>query len=91
MGKFSALKAKYLIGISKIYYIMDSNTLKNMVFSFIIPGLGQYLNEDKQKAMGLFAGAIGLHIFIWFFMNNPLGSVISTAYHAYAAYDVYKN
>ena len=70
---------------------MDSNTLKNTIYSFIIPGLGQYLNQDKQKGLGLFAGAIAIHIFIWFFMNNPLGSAISTAYHAYAAYDAYKN
>ena len=70
---------------------MQSNTLRNTVFSFIIPGLGQYLSSDKQKGVTLFAGAIFLHIFIWFFMNNPLGSVLNTAYHAYAAYDVYRS
>ena len=70
---------------------MDMNSLKYGVFSFIIPGLGQYLNGDKQKGIGLLAGAVLIHIFIWFFMNNPLGSLLNTAYHAYAAYDAYKN
>lgn len=69
---------------------METNQIKNGVFSFIIPGLGQYLLEDKQKAITLFAGAVVLHILIWFFMNNPLGSLINTAYHAYAGYDAYK-
>ena len=70
---------------------MNSNTLRNTIFSFIIPGLGQYLSENKQKGITLFAGAIALHIFIWFFINNAFGSLISTAYHAYAAYDTYRN
>ena len=49
---------------------MDTDSLKYGVFSFIIPGLGQYINGDRQWALGLFAGAILIHIFIWFFMNN---------------------
>ncbi|MBQ2666196.1 hypothetical protein [Methanobrevibacter sp.] len=70
---------------------MDTNSLKNAIFSFIIPGLGQYLSDDKSKGVGLFAAAIALHIFIWFFMNNPAGSLIQTLYHLYAGYDAYKN
>ena len=84
---------------------MESNSLKNGIFSFIIPGLGQILNGDAQKGAALLAGAVILHLFIWsllagavilhlfiwFFMNNPLGSLINTAYHAYAGYDAYKN
>ncbi|MBQ8018283.1 MAG: hypothetical protein IJ258_09305 [Methanobrevibacter sp.] len=66
------------------------NQIKNGIFSFIIPGLGQYLLNDKQKAIGLFAGAVALHLAIWFFMNNPAGSLINTLYHAYAGYDAYK-
>lgn len=85
------IKSKDLRQLSKIHYIMDSNTIKNAVFSFIIPGLGQYLNDDKQKGLTMFAGAIAIHVFIWFFMNNPIGSLVNTAYHAYSAYDVYKN
>ncbi len=69
---------------------MEMNQLKNGIFSFIIPGLGQYLLEDRQKAITLFAGAVILHLLIWFFMNNPLGSLINTAYHVYAGYDAYK-
>jgi hypothetical protein len=69
---------------------MNSNSLKNGILSFIIPGLGQYLNNDKQKGLALLVGAVALHIFIWFFMNNPFGSLINTAYHAYAGYDAYK-
>ena len=70
---------------------MDMNSVKNGIFSFIIPGLGQYLNGDKQKGLGLFGAAILLHIFIWFFMNNAFGSLIQTVYHLYAGYDAYKN
>ena len=77
--------------MAKKHYSMSQNTIRNMIFSFIIPGLGQYLNDDKQKGLTMFAGAIAIHMFIWFFMNNPLGSLANTAYHAYAAYDIYKN
>lgn len=70
---------------------MNNNALKNTVLSFIIPGLGQYLSQDSRKGATLFAGAILIHLFVWFFMNNPLGSVLNTAYHAYAAYDAYVN
>lgn len=70
---------------------MSQDSLKNGIFSFIIPGLGQALSGDKQKGLTLFAAAIAIHLFIWFFMNNPLGSLINTAYHAYAGYGAYKN
>ena len=70
---------------------MDTDSLKYGVFSFIIPGFGQYLNGDKKKGLGLFAAAIALHIFIWFFMNNILGSAIQTLYHLYAGFDAYRN
>ena len=70
---------------------METNSLKNGIFSFIIPGLGQILEGDQQKGLALLGGAIVLHIAIWFFMNNPIGSLINTAYHAYAGYDAYKN
>ena len=70
---------------------MDMDSLKYGIFSFIIPGLGQYLNNDRQKGLGLFAAAVVLHIFIWFFMNNFLGSAVQTLYHLYAGYDAFKN
>nr|WP_294999826.1 hypothetical protein [uncultured Methanobrevibacter sp.] len=70
---------------------MDMNSLKYGIFSFIIPGLGQYLNGDKQKGLTLLGGAVLIHILIWFFMNNPLGSLAQTLYHLYAGYDSYKN
>jgi len=76
--------------MTKISY-MTGNSLRNAIISFIIPGLGQYLESDSKKAMILFGGAVALHLLIWFFMNNPLGSLINTAYHAYAGYDAYKN
>ena len=56
---------------------MDTDSLKYGVFSFIIPGLGH-------------AGAILIHIFIWFFMNNALGSIAQTLYHLYAGFDAFK-
>lgn len=70
---------------------MDTNSLKNGIFSFIIPGLGQALSGDKQKGLALFGGAVILHLLIWFLLNNPLGSLIQTLYHLYAGYDAYKN
>lgn len=70
---------------------MNNDAIKNGIFSFIIPGLGQILNDDKQKGAALLASAVILHLLIWFFMNNPLGSLINTAYHACAGYDAYKN
>lgn len=70
---------------------MNSNSLKNGIYSFIIPGLGEMMNGDMQKGTVLIAGAIILHLFIWFFMNNPMGSLINTAYHAYAGYESYRN
>lgn len=70
---------------------MTENSVKNGIFSFIIPGLGQILNGDVQKGATLLAAAVALHLFIWFFMNNPLGSLLNTAYHAYAGWDAYKN
>ena len=68
---------------------MDTNSLKYGIFSFIIPGLGQYLNDDKPKALRLFTVAILLHLFIWFFMNNTIGSILQTLYHLYAGFDAY--
>ena len=70
---------------------MDTNSLKNGILSFIIPGLGQVLSDDKQKGLALFGGAVILHLLIWFFVNNPIGSLIQTLYHLYAGYDAYKN
>lgn len=70
---------------------MTENSLKNGIFSFIIPGLGQILNHDTKKGATLLAGAVILHLFIWFFMNNPMGSLLNTAYHTYAGWDAYKN
>lgn len=69
---------------------MDNNALMNGILSFIIPGLGQAINGDKQKGIVMFIILILLNIFIYFFMNNPLGHFISLVYSAYAAYDAYK-
>lgn len=69
---------------------MQKNPLVHTVASFIIPGLGQALNGDVRKGVLMFAVLIFLNIFIYFFMNNPLGHVVSWAYSAYAAYDAYK-
>lgn len=80
----------YNIQYTKEVTEMNTDSLKYGVFSFIIPGLGQYLNDDRQWALGLFAGAILLHIFIWFFMNNIFGSGLQTLYHLYAGFDAYK-
>lgn len=69
---------------------MANDALVNAVLSFIIPGLGQVINGDKQKGIAMFIILIFLNIFIYFFINNPFGHFISIIYSAYAAYDAYK-
>ncbi|WP_296801228.1 hypothetical protein [uncultured Methanobrevibacter sp.] len=69
---------------------MANDALMNAVLSFIIPGLGQAINGDKQKGIAMFIVLIFLNIFIYFFINNPFGHFISIIYSAYAAYDAYK-
>ena len=70
---------------------MDTKALKYGIVSFIIPGFGQYLYGQRKKGLILFAIAMALHLFIWFFMNNMLGSAVQTLYHLYAGYDSYIN
>lgn len=70
---------------------MNTNAVTNAILSFIIPGLGQAINGDRQKAITLFLGMIVLHFLVYFFLNNPLGSGVSTLYHIYAGYDAYKS
>ena len=67
-----------------------NDAIVNAVLSFIIPGLGQAINGYKKKGIVMFIILIFLNIFIYFFINNPLGHFISVAYSAYAAYDAYK-
>lgn len=69
---------------------MANDALVNAVLSFIIPGLGQAINGDKQKGITMFIVLIFLNIFIYFFINNPFGHFISIIYSTYAAYDAYK-
>ena len=68
---------------------MSSNSLKNGLLSLIIPGLGQALNGKMQKAVPLFIITVILHISVYFILNNPVGSGISTLFHIYAGLDAY--
>lgn len=70
---------------------MQKNPLINAVASFIIPGLGQIINGDVNKGIAMVGAMILLNLFIYFFLNNPLGHVLSLAYSIYAAYDAYTN
>lgn len=69
---------------------MEHRALTNGILSFIIPGLGQALNGDKKKGIIMFIIVIFLNIFIYFFINNQFGHLISIAYSLYAGYDAYK-
>lgn len=69
---------------------MQKNPLVNAVASFIIPGLGQILNGDTKKGVGMIGILILMNLFIYFFLNNPFGHLVSLAYSAYAAYDAYR-
>ena len=68
---------------------MENNALVNGVLSFIIPGLGQAINGYKKKGIIMFIIVILLNIFIYFFLNNPFGHLVSLIYSGYAAYDAY--
>lgn len=70
---------------------METNTIRDAILSFIIPGLGQALNGDTKRGMTLFAVAIFMHLFTYFIMNNRLGQILTFGYSLYAAYDVYRN
>lgn len=80
------LDTKYILGD-----LMETNALAKGVLSFIIPGAGQYFNNDKKKAIEFFAIMIALHFAIYFLANNVFGSALSTLYHLYAGFDAYKN
>lgn len=69
---------------------MQRNPLVNAVASFIIPGLGQILNGDTRKGVGMIGILVLMNLFIYFFLNNPIGHLVSLAYSAYAAYDAYR-
>lgn len=69
---------------------MGNTELRNGILSFIIPGLGQVLNGDKAKGLGLFIIVIVLNLFTYYVLNNPFGHLINIAYRLYAAYDAYK-
>lgn len=70
---------------------MERDKRLNGVLSFIIPGLGQALNGDRNNALKFFIAMIIIHVLIYYFANNIFGSGISTLYHLYAGYDAYKN
>ena len=70
---------------------MERNALGKGVLSFIIPGIGQYLNHEENKAIKFLIGMVAVHILIYFLFNNVFGSAVSTLYHAYAGYDAYIN
>lgn len=70
---------------------MQKNPLISTVASLIIPGLGQIINGDITKGVGMVAVLVLLNLFIYFFLNNPLGHIVSLAYSVYAAYDAYTN
>lgn len=70
---------------------MQKNPLVSAVASFIIPGLGQIINGDITKGVGMVVILVLLNLFIYFFLNNPLGHIVGLAYSAYAAYDAYTN
>ncbi|WP_408893472.1 hypothetical protein [Methanobrevibacter gottschalkii] len=69
---------------------MVRNKRLNAVISFILPGLGQILNGDEKRGIKFLIGMVVLHIVIYYALNNVVGSMISTLYHAYSAYDAYK-
>lgn len=69
---------------------MGNTALRNGILSFIIPGLGQVLNGDTTKGLGLFIIVIVLNLFMYYLLNNPFGHLINIAYRLYAGYDAYK-
>lgn len=69
---------------------MQSDAIVNGVLSFIIPGLGQAINGNRNRAIVMFIGMLIVHSAVYYLANNIVGSGISTLYHLYAGYDAYK-
>lgn len=69
---------------------MNSNPIVNAIVSFIIPGLGQIINDYKKKGIILLVIALLLNLLVYFYFNNAFGSIIARLYGLYAAYDAYK-
>ena len=70
---------------------MSRNPLLNTLFSFILPGVGQFLNGEEVKGAIFLVIFLILNFSIYFVLNNPFGHVVSTAYRLYAGYDAYVN
>lgn len=69
---------------------MEKNAYVNGLASFIIPGAGHIINGEAKRGVAFLAVMVLLHYLIYFFLNNPVGSGISTLYHLYAGYDAYR-
>lgn len=70
---------------------MENKALAYGVLSFIIPGIGQILNGETNKGIKMLIVLLVLNIFIYFFINNPFGHVVSLLYSLYSAHDAYTN
>ena len=70
---------------------MINNSMLNGVFSFIIPGLGQFFNGENKKALIFFTIFLIMNFSTYFILNNLLGHFISILYGLYAGYDAYIN
>jgi len=66
--------------------------------SFVLPGLGQYLNEEPDKALSHFLIAAALPLACYFvtyytlpwYPRYTLCSLLSLGWHAYSAIDAYE-
>ena len=56
---------------------MQSDAIVNGVLSFIIPGLGQAINGNRNRAIVMFIGMLIVQNYIFIFLNIDIMTVIS--------------
>lgn len=59
------------------------------IISFFLPGIGQFLQGEKEKGIVMFAIAILLFYMLGVYIGN-LGYFVYFVYPIYVAYDAYK-
>ena len=70
--------------------MMEWDAVVNAILSFIIPGLGQGINGDKNKGIIMFVIYVILRLGVFLLHIGIIGHIIIVIYSLYAAYDAYK-
>lgn len=70
---------------------MEMDALVNGIISFIIPGLGQAIEDYKVRGLIFFIGAIIINaIFIYYNLGQTSHYIVNAIYGLIAGYDAYR-